>query len=1439
MKLLIIILNSLLLETINSLIKVPISSNEKETFPTIIYSYSSNITLFSNNKKSTLLNNGNINIEESSIQFSRNSFYNNYLNVTYIFSNTSFYSYYENQVNSYNLFNQYIDYVSIIINNNNIPVFLYYNETQGNIQLIYLDSEENLNHISSSFFLGKDVPLIGSFYCDSFNYENSPLCIFTYDKIIKIIQFSINFETKEMFYYNIIFNYSNEISESSGAKFINIFNKEKEKIFCSISYENGIIECLGIKRINEELLETNYNKFSFLLECNRHIKDFDLALIFNDELLGCCTSNNKILIQKIELNNNIFLNKGSLITLIKSELNENFIQPLISLLTNEQWFDIVYSSETNELIYHYIIAIPKCFDLNIGIEANSNNEISVFEQFQSFLFSLINKKTTDELYISFISLPDQTKAKILYNNDSGGDFIEVNENTNYEINNNSVLKIESLIKEDEIYNSSVKYKFINKFEYESTECIINLTIYKCNEKCSICYNLSNETSNNCIVCAENYYFSPYNDGNCYQIEEKKDNWFFDYSTNRFYECNLSCNYYITIEEQNLIECSDNNIYYPVENELNLCWLNNSIHEKYYFNSSSKRYELCKEGCKNCIEKIICDSCENNYYYFEIYSTCESSSSKIEGYYADEESKSFKRCNDICKTCEKRELNCLSCNNNYYVFEGNCYKECPINSKINIHSLNKECIRIDYFEGNFSLSQSLNIILSELEKNANVNLIFKGFNFSFHVYYALNQNYSLNNSIKNNISYIVLKEDSLTNFTKDDVIIVLERFSIYENTLPKLDYFFFDKNKNLKEINSEINEYKIIRDSYFQNLKKIRQVEFSNYNALDNNSKFFNDICSKFTNENKNDVIIEDRRKYYYDKSICENNCDNFDFNDNNNLIICHCMIDNKKIESNFKKINNGKDDITINIFKEKIFTKKAPNLFSILKCTNRFFTTKILMDIFILLFIIYLFLTIKLLNSGFNQLISFINLPLNPDFQKSEIYRHFLFIKNRKKASFFSSINNSSVKNIKEESGANPPIIGINENNQDNNNNLFCERDENKKDNEIKKEINLYENNQKDNKLILEHLRFFANKDETNDSLSYKNNNIFGCEKLYKNDNGNDTKINLFNNTSINDSDFNKISNKDNGIKIQPNSIFVHGPINIITANTENKINNIQSNIFSPLRNINSKDNNHFQVRKKGTILPSLLNKNKSNHTLFKKKNSTVLSIDIEKLTYHEYNQLYLWEENYYGERDFKLILYGYLSEIHFFFSLLFSDSYLNIKVVNYLFFLLIIAIELFFTVILMNKKFISDIYKHTKIKCIVIIYNAFKVRIITFLISIPLKLLINTNKNFEKNIKNFKYNEEYSKANKKYLYNLRIRIIVFIIIGFIIILFTWYYSRIYYQIFSNSKRYLLIIWGISILFSFLLSYLLCLILAFFRYCAIKKKNNLLYNCVRLLIKYL
>lgn len=41
----------LILEKINLLINVPITSNEKDTYPTIITSFSTYITLYSNNKK--------------------------------------------------------------------------------------------------------------------------------------------------------------------------------------------------------------------------------------------------------------------------------------------------------------------------------------------------------------------------------------------------------------------------------------------------------------------------------------------------------------------------------------------------------------------------------------------------------------------------------------------------------------------------------------------------------------------------------------------------------------------------------------------------------------------------------------------------------------------------------------------------------------------------------------------------------------------------------------------------------------------------------------------------------------------------------------------------------------------------------------------------------------------------------------------------------------------------------------------------------------------------------------------------------------------------------------------------------------------------------------------------------------------------------------------
>jgi hypothetical protein len=47
-----------------------------------------------------------------------------------------------------------------------------------------------------------------------------------------------------------------------------------------------------------------------------------------------------------------------------------------------------------------------------------------------------------------------------------------------------------------------------------------------------------------------------------------------------------------------------------------------------------------------------------------------------------------------------------------------------------------------------------------------------------------------------------------------------------------------------------------------------------YNPWDFESPFYNDICTPFTNENGNDVLLDDRRKDYYnsDVTLCEENC---------------------------------------------------------------------------------------------------------------------------------------------------------------------------------------------------------------------------------------------------------------------------------------------------------------------------------------------------------------------------------------------------------------------------------------------------------------------------------------------------------------------------------------------------------------------------------------
>ena len=65
-----------------------------------------------------------------------------------------------------------------------------------------------------------------------------------------------------------------------------------------------------------------------------------------------------------------------------------------------------------------------------------------------------------------------------------------------------------------------------------------------------------------------------------------------------------------------------------------------------------------------------------------------------------------------------------------------------------------------------------------------------------------------------------------------------------------------------------------------------------YDVFDAYSPFYNDICTPFTNENGNDVLLDDRRKYYYDDNIqlCGKDCTFIGYNTASKTYTCRCNI---------------------------------------------------------------------------------------------------------------------------------------------------------------------------------------------------------------------------------------------------------------------------------------------------------------------------------------------------------------------------------------------------------------------------------------------------------------------------------------------------------------------------------------------------------------------
>ena len=121
---------------------------------------------------------------------------------------------------------------------------------------------------------------------------------------------------------------------------------------------------------------------------------------------------------------------------------------------------------------------------------------------------------------------------------------------------------------------------------------------------------------------------------------------------------------------------------------------------------------------------------------------------------------------------------------------------------------------------------------------------------------------------------------------------------------------------------------------FQN--KISSAITNGYNLFDKDSPFYHDVCTPFTNENGNDVLLDDRINDYFEEqlNICDNGCTFKGYNVTNNLYTCECPIKNT-INQDMSEVKEVSEELPKDFFKKH----KNSNI-EVFKCASQVFSNE-------------------------------------------------------------------------------------------------------------------------------------------------------------------------------------------------------------------------------------------------------------------------------------------------------------------------------------------------------------------------------------------------------------------------------------------------------------------------------------------------------------------
>ena len=736
--------------------------------------------------------------------------------------------------------------------------------------------------------------------------SNGQIYFYLYGIIPKNSVINSSCEIKQLKYYRFTSFTSHtevEIYKESSNNFI--------FILCAKNINTNIIECLRCTLDFTEEVQYSKCKFNFNLKLKRlftfqkeESNNEDCILSkFEFEYLYCCGGINNIKCERI---------KEDFGVLYSFKLNLEGVNSHLSLISSSSTFiSIFYVNRLASIdkVYEYFIYIPDCINKEYTIisyhsinENKSENEDSINNFF--------TRKTNTKYYIEFENLPLEYGNLKLDNEiiDENNNKILIDEN------NQNILDFIST-NEKGINNFIINYKII-LYETYSSQCKITLNILPCYKSCHKCSkdnSLSSLEEHNCLInnCKNDYYKDPTKDTNCFKISEKKMNWYFDYSNEKFGICDSSCR-----------SCEG-----PSDNECLTCYsTNENSNHAYLYNKKcisacpNKTFKIlepggyyscydCYKNCKSCsslgnFDDMKCDTCEENDIFFlknglkncfkeydvktkkfylpennQISSCYEQFSYYIEentyecvlqipdGYYISNQITGiFSPCHSNCKTCSQNytenSSNCDLCKNeNYYLFEGNCIENCLNGYYLNETNNQKTCIKCH----DNCLKCYSTPIYNDLNKLTNMNCI------------SCKKDIDISNS--NNLieKYIFLDKNCFTIVTYTNEKIIFDVSEIYPQMSQKtcLDY----------EKSIVYGEYKCIT-------KPINSFYILNNEENTGVIKYCDDAC--LTCNGEKNIIAQDTNCI---------NCNNgyFKTEDSNT----NCIIENQIPQNYYKNENNN------------------------------------------------------------------------------------------------------------------------------------------------------------------------------------------------------------------------------------------------------------------------------------------------------------------------------------------------------------------------------------------------------------------------------------------------------------------------------------------------------------------------------------------------------